>query len=103
MATVTWTPQARKDVEAAEDYYRVVAPAYADVVVAGLLGSTQRLGAFPRSGRAVPEVDDETVREVIYREYRVIYFYDEAEDHIDVLSVLHSAKQFGGGTGPEDS
>ncbi len=64
----------------------------------GLLNATQRLETFPRSGRAVPEVEDDDVREVIYRDYRVIYLYDETAERIEVLSVLHSSKQFGGST-----
>jgi toxin ParE1/3/4 len=101
VAVVIWTPQARRDVEAIETYYLDVAPAYADVIVDGLTNATKRLETFPRSGRAVPEVEDEDVREVIYRAYRVIYLYDETAARVEVLSVLHSSKQFGGSSEAE--
>ena len=97
MAEIIWTPQARADLDAIEDYYLDVAPHYADVVVDGLLSSTRRLETFPLSGRAVPEIADPAIREVIWRAYRVIYWADE--DRVEVLSVLHSSRQFGGGTG----
>ena len=93
MAVVRWSPQARADLAAIEDYYLDVAPAFADVVVDGLLASTRRLEAFPLSGRRVPEIDDPLIREVVWREYRVIYWADEAR--VDVLTVLHSSQQFG--------
>ncbi len=72
MAVVVWSPQARADLAAIEDYDVEVAPQYADVVVDGLLRSVRRLETFPLSGRAVPEIDDPAIREVVWREYRVI-------------------------------
>lgn len=95
MAEVIWTPQARRDVEAIVAYYLDVAPSYADVVEAGLLGSTRRLETFPLSGRAVLEIEDDSLREVIWREYRVIYHADAEGSRVDVLTVLHSSQQFG--------
>lgn len=94
MAVVIWSPQARADLAAIEDYYVQVAPQYVDVVVDGLLGSVRRLEAFPFSGRAVPEIADPAIREILWREYRVIYWADP--DRVDVLSVLHTSKEFGG-------
>ena len=95
MADVVWTPQARRDVAAIIDYYLGIAPAFAEVVQAGILDSTRRLAAFPLSGRQVPEIGDETIREVIWREYRVIYFSEPDGGHVEVLTVLHSSQQFG--------
>lgn len=102
MAEVIWTPQARADVEAIEAYYLEVAPAYADVVVDGLLSSTRRLETFPRSGRAVPEVADAAIREVIWRDYRVIHYVDGEAERVEVLAVLHTSRQFGAGSGAEE-
>ncbi|MEM0964004.1 MAG: type II toxin-antitoxin system RelE/ParE family toxin [Bacteroidota bacterium] len=96
MADVVWTAQARRDLEAVEDYYLDVAPSYATVVVDGLLASTRRLADFPLSGRAVPEIDDPEIREVVWRDYRVIYWADA--DRVEVLSVLHTSRQFGAGS-----
>ena len=95
MAEVIWAPQARRDVEAIVAYYLEVAPAYASIVEAGLLGSTQMLEDFPHSGRAVPEIENAAMREVIWREYRVIYHAAEEGSRVDVLTVLHSSQQFG--------
>ena len=93
MAEVVWTPRARTDLEAIEDYYLQVAPAFADVAVAGLLASTRRLEAFPLSGAAVPEIADPAIRQVLWRDYRVIYWADG--ERVEVLSVLHTSRQFG--------
>ena len=77
MAAVIWSPQARADLAAVEEYYLGIAPQYADLVVDGLLASVRRLEAFPFSGRAVPEIEDPSIREVVWREYRVIYWADD--------------------------
>ena len=52
----------------------------------------------------MPEIDDAALREVLYRGYRVFHVVsgegDDAE--VDVLSVFHSTRQFGGRPGSED-
>ena len=95
MTTIVWTPQARRDVVAIEDYYLDVAPAYAELVGSALLSATRRLETFPHSGRIVPEVNDPAIREVVWREYRVIYHATDDGSRVDVLTVLHSSQQFG--------
>ena len=48
-------------------------PRYADLVVHRLVAAVERLEAFPQSGRVVPERNDEAIREVIVRPYRILY------------------------------
>ena len=56
----------------------------------------QRLERFPKSGRVVPEVRREVIREVIHDDFRIIYRIDP--ERIAVLTVRHSRQL----TGPED-
>ena len=44
----------------------------------------------------IPEAEDEQLREVIYREYRIMYHVDEMDEEVLMLTVLHSSRQFGG-------
>jgi plasmid stabilization system protein ParE len=46
--------------------------AYADLVVARLLESVERLEHFPRSGRIVPELSNAQLREIIEAPYRIV-------------------------------
>ncbi|HLT46671.1 MAG TPA: type II toxin-antitoxin system RelE/ParE family toxin [Rubricoccaceae bacterium] len=94
MAEVVWRPQALRDLDAIEAYYEEVAPDFAPLFVAGAFEATERLADFPRAGRVVPEIGDEAIRELIYRQYRIIYVVDEGS--VEVLTVFHSARQFGG-------
>lgn len=96
MATVTWSPQARKDLEAISDYYREESPLYAERFEEQVFEATRRLELFPRSGRAIPEAEDDQLREVIYRGYRIMYYADTDDTEVLILTVLHSSRQFGG-------
>ena len=94
MAEVVWRPQALRDLEAIEAYYEEVAPDFAPLFVAGAFEAARRLDEFPNAGRMVPEVGDESIRELLYRQYRVAYVVDGGR--AEVLTVYHSARQFGG-------
>ena len=103
MARVIWSPQALADLEAVGDYLARESPAYAQALVDGAFAAVDRLVVFPRSGRVVPEIGDEALREVIYRGYRIIHLVSgvEGAEEIDVLAVIHSTRQFGGEAGRE--
>ena len=103
MARVVWSPQALKDLEAIGDYLAREAPAYAQAFVDGAFAAVEVLETFPQSGRSVPEIDDAALREVIYRGYRVFHVVGGTDDEpeVEVLSVFHSTRQFGGGQGLE--
>ena len=93
MAEVVWRPQALRDLEAIEAYYEEVAPDFAPLFVAGAFEAASRLSDLPNIGRIVPELGDESIRELIYRQYRIIYVVDEGS--AEILTVYHSARQFG--------
>ena len=95
MASVRWSFQARKDLEAISDYYREVSPSYAERFEEQVFDVTRRLEFFPYSGRVIPEADDEQLREVMYREYRIMYHVDPAGERVLILTVLHSSIAFG--------
>ena len=95
MAFLEWRPQALKDLEEIEAYYERVAPDYAAFFVGQVFKKAEKLERFPRMGRMVPEIEDEAIRELIYRDYRIIYFVGPSDEEVAVLTVIHSAQQFG--------
>lgn len=95
MADVVWTPRALADLEAIGAYHAEASPGYAERLVRLLLSATDRLALFPASGRAVPEVGDEAFREVVHRNYRIVYMLLPDEDRVEVLTVFHASRQFG--------
>ena len=50
---------------------------------------------FPHSGRLIPEAEDRQLREVTYRDFRIMYHVDEAGRDVLILTVLRSTRQFG--------
>lgn len=48
------------------------------------------LSRFPRTGRKVPEFDDENIRELIVYSYRVIYRLQE--ENIVIAAVIHGRR-----------
>ena len=99
MADVVWTTRAQADLAEVAEYHAARSPDYAEVLVRRLLGAVGHLEAFPLSGRTVPEISGDALREVLYRDYRGVYLYDEADDRVEVLTVFHSSRQFGAAPG----
>lgn len=87
---VVWSGRAVSDLEAIADYIAQDSPAYAAVVVRAILGRTKTLSHFPRSGRKVPEFDDENIRELLAYSYRVIYRVQEGQAL--VAAVIHGKR-----------
>ena len=52
----------------------------------------EKLGHVVRIGRIVPEYEDDTVREIQEKPYRIIYKIRVNDNRIDILTV-HHAKQ----------
>ncbi len=91
MARVIWAPQAYADLEAIGDFIAREAPGYAQMT------SVEQLQLFPLSGRVVPEIGIEAIREIIFRGYRVMHIVsDEKEDQeVQILTIVHSSTPFG--------
>jgi addiction module RelE/StbE family toxin len=90
MAQINWTKQALSDLEAIGDYIARDSPAIAQLFVNRIINSVIRLESFPQSGRIVPEAKRETIREVIFRNYRIVYSLEN--DTIYILTIFHASK-----------
>ncbi|MFQ5825287.1 MAG: type II toxin-antitoxin system RelE/ParE family toxin [bacterium] len=54
--------------------------------------SVSKLSDFPRMGRTVPEYGDETIREIIKGQYRIVYKIDDKKATIVILTIHHSKR-----------
>jgi toxin ParE1/3/4 len=86
--TVIWSPLALERVADIATWIAQERPAAATRNVDDLFAAVDRLSQFPESGRQVPEFARPDLREVIHRQYRIVYRI--AADHIAVLTVRHS-------------
>ena len=87
---VCWTDEALRHLD---DIHRHIAgdsPFYARRMVDKITRRSRQIGAFPQSGRMVPEYQDIDVREVVEPPYRIVYRV--TADRVDVLAVFHGAR-----------
>jgi toxin ParE1/3/4 len=87
---VVWSRRASEDMAAIADYIAADSPTYAGIVVKKVVNQTRALSRFPRSGRKVPEFDNEEIRELLVYSYRVIYRLEERE--VVIAAVIHGKR-----------
>lgn len=87
---VVWSRRALQDVEAIAEYIAQDSPAYAAAVVKRIIAQTRLLSRFPRSGRKVPEFDEENIRELFAYNYRIIYVVQGEE--LLIAAVIHGKR-----------
>jgi toxin ParE1/3/4 len=90
MKKIEWTRSALRDARNLRDYIARDSEAYADRSVERIIGAVEKAAGFPLIGRRVPEGDDESIREILYRKYRIVYRVEP--DRILVLMVIHGAR-----------
>ena len=87
---LAWTEAALGDVAALRSWIGRDAPPLADRVTDRIFETVERALSFPRIGRVVGEVGNESVREFLFRTLRIVYRIDEGR--IVVLAVLHGGR-----------
>ncbi|KIG19004.1 Death on curing protein, Doc toxin [Enhygromyxa salina] len=97
---LVWTDRALDDLEEIDAYIAADDPIAAERWVEGLLAAAQRAGELPMSGRQVPELGREDVREIIKRSYRIVYRI--LEDRAQVLTVFEGHRRLPPGLLDED-
>jgi len=87
---IIWTQNADVDLDNLVDYISEDSDVYAQAFVLEILDVVQRLKDFPKSGRVVPEYQQENTREIIVGHYRVIY--EIAGLSVRILTIIHGAR-----------
>lgn len=91
---VEFSPTALSDLEDIADYIARDNPIAAEQWVDKLVQAAQKIASHPRSGRAVPEIGDPRIRELIVGEYRVVYRVEEKR--LLVLTVIEGHRRLRG-------
>lgn len=82
---------ASEDLQIIIDFISKDSPSYAKIFTKNILKSIQHLKKYPKMGRIVPEANDENIRELLFKNYRIIYFIKE--DTIEIYSFLHGNRR----------
>lgn len=92
MAEIIWAEQAIGDLHAICEFIGRDSETYAKMAAVRIIATVERLSKFPMSGRIVPELNREDVREVLAWNYRIIYRTGPAS--VDILTIYHGARSF---------
>lgn len=84
---ITWSPLAIDSVAEIAGYIAQDSPGSAQKWVESTFQVVERLEQFPKSGRIVPEIRQDDFREIIHRNYRIIYRLQS--ESVSILTVRH--------------
>lgn len=93
MGKVKWTEKASSNLQAIHDYIAKDSKTYAARFIKSLIRATTKLEQMPRCGRMVPELEGYGFREVVYQNYRIVYRLVEGGEDVEILAVVHSARE----------
>ena len=89
---IIWSEQARDDLQSIVLFIAQDNPPVAESFGYRLMSQVDVRAQFPQFGRIVPEENDETVREIIFRPYRIIYKVLVEKQIIGIARVWHGAR-----------
>jgi toxin ParE1/3/4 len=84
---ILWSPLALDRVAEITEYIAADNPGAAENWVNAVFEKVKELKKFPEIGRVIPEVDNKSIRELIYGNYRIVYRVEETR--LSVLTVRH--------------
>ena len=87
---ILWTETALTDLQEIKAYISRDSLFYAVRLVEKLISSVESLEMFPEMGRKVPEANQENIREIIYRPYRIIYQFEK--ETVIIVTIIHSGR-----------
>jgi toxin ParE1/3/4 len=88
--TIVITETAYSDLEDIENYIAQDSPTIARRFILRIFDKIDQLSAYPKSGKFVPEINDNSIRELLLNKYRIIY--QLSENAIIVLRIVHGAR-----------
>ena len=87
-----WSPVARDDLR---DIVRFIArdsPQRAESFAYRLMAQADMLQEHPEIGRTVPELHRDTIREIIFKPYRIVYRVSHERKAVEIARVWHAAR-----------
>jgi len=79
-----------QELESIKAYIKRDSEQFARIFIEKILSTIKRLEDFPFIGRIVPEINRQEIRELIYRDYRIIYKCKD--NNVIILTVIHGSR-----------
>ena len=89
MVEIKWSPIATDDYESIIRYYKKTAPKFAQNFAKKIIYIIENLNQFPNMGRVVPELENKEIREIIFRNFRIIYRLQE--NCLEIARIIHGS------------
>lgn len=90
MVEIKWTDNALKELDNIANFISKDSPKYAQILVKQIYEMISHLEQFPKFGRKVPEYNNPNLREILYKNYRIIYLIKQK--HIEIISIIHGSR-----------
>lgn len=87
---VIWSNEAIDDLDAIVEYIARDSAFYAASFAQEILEVSRSLNQFSKRGRIVPEINDDSIRELIVRQYRLIYHVGLSR--VVILGLIHGRR-----------
>ena len=91
MVQITWSTLALESIHEASEFHRPYSAGFADALIERVFEKVFLLETHPLLGRIVPELHRPDLRELLYRQYRIMYQVT-APDRLAILVLHHAAK-----------
>ena len=91
MVKIKWTDNAIEELDDIASYISKDSPKYAQILVNQIYEMVSHLEQFPRLGRKVPEYNDPDFREILYKNYRIIYLIKK--EHLEIISIIYGSRK----------
>ena len=90
MAKIKWSRDSIEDLKEIFRFIAIDSPYYANLMRDRIFEMVEHLELFPEMGRHVPESEDPMVRELIYKNYRIVYQIKEG--YLEIITVIHGSR-----------
>ena len=84
---IIWSPLAIDRASEIAEYIALDKSSAARKWISTLFAKVEKLSSSPKIGRVVPEIGDQQFREMIYRNYRIIYRMEKKQ--LSILTIRH--------------
>jgi plasmid stabilization system protein ParE len=91
MVKVKWSKQAIENIHRIQEYYNGFSVSYGFKLVDQIFEKEQMISLHPEIGRVVPEINNKNLREIIFKNFRIIYVIFDSQN-ISILTVHESSK-----------
>lgn len=91
MVKITWSKQAIEDIHRIQEYYSSFSVKFSVNLIDQIFEKESLIRDHPEIGRIVPEVNNKNIREIIFRNFRIVYAIFDLQ-RISILAIHESSR-----------